>query len=130
MEPQSVLLKRLPTRELEVASAVYQRGNLTAIQVMQSLSKTMGNSSVRTTLQRLQAKGVIKRRREGRRYVYFPSSREPHYRKKVLAWVAAEHYDGSLERMLKEAIELIDELSSAGCMASVPVGLTRQNKKG
>jgi predicted transcriptional regulator len=102
---------------MEVASAVYQRGGLTAIQVMQSLSKTMSNSSVRTTLQRLESKGVIKRRREGKRDVYFPFSREPQIRKKVLVWVASEHYDGSLDDMLREAIELVNELSSADSIA-------------
>jgi predicted transcriptional regulator len=113
---------------MEVASAVYQRGGLTAIQVMQSLSKTMGNSSVRTTLQRLESKGVIKRRREGRRYVYFPSSTEPQSRKRVLAWVASEHYEGSLELMLTEALELVDELSSADTMGSLAFDSTHRHK--
>jgi predicted transcriptional regulator len=113
MDSGSALLKKLPARELEVARAVYHGGSLTANQVIESLSNSMCNSAVRTTLRRLEAKKVIKRRREWGRFVYFASSSEPEFRKKALAWVASEHYGGSLRKMIDEALELVDELSAA-----------------
>jgi predicted transcriptional regulator len=62
-------------------------------------------------LQRLEAKGIVKHRKEGKQFVYYPSASNSAVRRKVLADVALEHFGGSLPELLAEARHLVDDAS-------------------
>lgn len=65
----------LPRSELEVARIVWERGEATVRQVCDALpqDRELDFFTVQTYLRRLEAKGVLKARREGRTNIYTPA---------------------------------------------------------
>ena len=66
-------LDRLAPREREVAGLIVAKGEASASDICAGLSDPLSGAAVRTMLQRLRGKGVIRRRRAGRGFVYFPA---------------------------------------------------------
>lgn len=66
-------LDRLPPRERQIAHIIYARGEASAAEVCDALGSGVSNAAVRSMLRRLEAKGVIQRRKQGRKFIYAPS---------------------------------------------------------
>ena len=58
--------------EDEVMRIVWKRGTATAAEVLDELSRPLSNASVRTILRRLEHKGYLRHKEEGRAFVYMP----------------------------------------------------------
>ena len=71
-----VEVERLARREREVAEAVYALGEASAGEIASCLSDPLSNSAVRSMLGRLEAKGVLRHRRKGRKFYYRPAASE------------------------------------------------------
>jgi len=100
------VLDRLPPREREVAIVVYRRGSATANDVCERLSDPISNAAVRSMLTRLVAKGVLVRRREGKRFHYLPAQLDDK-RESALRRLSREHFGGSLSRTAAAVAMLI-----------------------
>ncbi len=101
MPPRPALAKS----ELEVARIVWRLGSATVRQVLEQLPKNRGLElkTVQTYLRRLEAKGYVKTRKEGRSKVYIPKIRPDR--------VVREVVDDFIDRMFDgEAIPLIQHL--------------------
>ena len=103
-----IMLHRLPPRERQVAEIVHQRGEASATEIRQALPEPLSNGAVRSMLSRLQSKGVVRRRRDGIRYVYLPAGVDPAVREAVLRRVSRDFFDGSLARAADAMIALRD----------------------
>jgi BlaI family transcriptional regulator, penicillinase repressor len=118
-------VSRLPRREREVAEIVYARGEASAIDVCESLSDPISNAAVRSMLTRLEAKGVLRRRKEGRRFFYAPAGDEQAARESALRRVSGEHFGGSLAGLAAAALELakteLDAAAGALALAQAPL---------
>ncbi|MDG3005229.1 BlaI/MecI/CopY family transcriptional regulator [Paludisphaera mucosa] len=67
----------LGARERQIMDAVYRLGEASVAEVLAALADPPSYSSVRTMIRSLEAKGLLKHRQEGIRYVYRPAhSRE------------------------------------------------------
>ena len=99
-------LDRLARREREVAEIVFARGEASAVDVCRALSDPISNAAVRSMLTRLEAKGVLSRRKEGKRFFYAPAGTDPAVRDASLRWLALEHFGGSLARLAGAALDL------------------------
>jgi predicted transcriptional regulator len=99
-------LNRLARREREVAEIVFARGEASAVDVCLALSDPISNAAVRSMLTRLEAKGVLSRRKEGKRFFYAPAGTDPAVRDASLRWLALEHFGGSLARLAAAALDL------------------------
>ena len=99
-------LDRLAPRESEVACSVLARGGASAVEVARDLSDPLSNSAVRSMLRRLQAKGVLTCRKEGRRFIYAPADGAVADREAALRRMSAEHFGGSLLALATAALEL------------------------
>jgi len=110
---------KLPLREREVADVVFSRGEVTANEVC-GILPPLSNSSVRVMLERLERKGVVCKRREGKRNFYFPAISEEPLRETILKRVADDHFDGSLFATALKIIEMmeIQQPGSAGRIVS------------
>lgn len=64
---------RLNRREREIATVVYALHAGTAEDVCFNLSDELNNASVRSMLNRLVEKGILRRTRSGRAFVYLPA---------------------------------------------------------
>ncbi len=101
MPPRPALAKS----ELEVARIVWRLGSATVRQVLEQLPKNRGLElkTVQTYLRRLEAKGYVKTRKEGRSKVYIPKIRPDR--------VVREGVDDFIDRVFDgEAIPLIQHL--------------------
>ncbi|HEV2593671.1 MAG TPA: BlaI/MecI/CopY family transcriptional regulator [Sphingomicrobium sp.] len=88
----SLLLRR----EREVATIVYRLGSATATEVLDTLSKRISNAALRSMLNRLVAKGILKRILSGRAYVYLGALTSSESRDLALKQFADDHFYGSV----------------------------------
>ena len=102
------MLHRLPPRERQVAEIVHQRGEASAAEILNALPEPLSNGAVRSMLSRLQNKGVVRRRSDGKRFVYLPASANPAAREAVLRRVSRDYFEGSLARAADAMIALRD----------------------
>ena len=93
--------ERVPLAPLEndVMQVVWSQGRVTAESVRVELESSHGlkDSTIRTILRRLEAKGYVGHQSEGRVYVYFPSV-EPQN-------VAAQQVKGIIEKLCRGSVE-------------------------
>jgi len=65
-------MARLSRRERQVMEIIYQRGKVTAAEVMEAMTDSPSYSAVRASLRVLEEKGHIRHEAEELRYVYLP----------------------------------------------------------
>ncbi len=101
MPPRAAMAKS----ELEVARIVWKLGSATVRQVLDALPKNRGLDfkTVQTYLRRLEAKGYLKTRKEGRSKVYLPKVRPDRVVREVVDDFMDRLFDG-------EAIPLLHHL--------------------
>lgn len=101
MPPRPALAKS----ELEVARIVWRLGSATVRQILEQLPKNRGLElkTVQTYLRRLEAKGYVKTRKEGRSKVYIPKIRPDRVVREVVEDFMDRVFDG-------EAIPLLQHL--------------------
>jgi predicted transcriptional regulator len=101
--------RRVPARsELEVARIVWELGGATVRQVLEALPEERGLDfkTVQTYLRRLEAKGYLKTKREGRSNVYRPVVRPRQVIGEVMDDLLNRLFDG---RVLPLFQHLVDE---------------------
>ena len=89
-------LCRLPAREQELATIIYLDGEATATELEKALSASITNSAIRSMLTRLVAKGILRSRKEGKKFVYRPAVFDERTRELALTRVTEDYFDGSL----------------------------------
>jgi predicted transcriptional regulator len=85
----------LTKRERQIMDALYRLGRATAAEIMAEMTGAPGNSTVRTQLRVLEAKGHVKHEEEGLRYVYMPTVPRHSARKSALKHLVDTFFDGS-----------------------------------
>lgn len=116
---------RLPRREREVAEIVHARGEASAAEVCDALSDPISNAAVRSMLTRLEAKGVLRRRKEGKRFFYAPAGNGDAAREAAMRRLSRDWFGGSLARTAAALMELakseLDEAVRALALAQAPL---------
>ncbi len=91
--------KRLPESELEIMLAVWDgEGEVSAGQIMQALDRPLTASALHSYLKRLEEKGFLSRRKEGRTNWYAPLVSLRTYQEREGKTVLEKLYAGSLKR--------------------------------
>ena len=86
----------LPRREREILDVLFQIGaEASAEEIRERLSDPPGYSAVRAMLAKLEAKGVVKHRERGLRYVYSPTIPRAAARRSALKRLVDVFFDGS-----------------------------------
>lgn len=96
----------LPDRERQIAEIVYSRNEVSAVDICRSLRDPISNAAVRSMLGRLIRKGVIGRRRVGKKFVYTPALSDAAVRREVLLRVTKICFHGSFAEAQRELREL------------------------
>ena len=87
---------KLSRREREILDALYALGDSAdAEQIRQKLSDPPTYSAVRAMLAKLEAKGAIRHRAEGLRYVYSPVTSRTAAQKKAVSQLMRVFFEGS-----------------------------------
>ena len=101
-------LASLPPRLQEVAAIIYLHTQVTAKQLEAALSHEIDNSTIRTMLRRLIAKGIVRREKgPGRSYVYSPAILQPEVQERALERMADEYFGGSLYQATHRLLALM-----------------------
>ena len=114
----------LTRRERQIMDVLYRLGRATAGEIMDRLPGSPSNSTVRTQLRVLEAKGAVKHQEQGLRYVYLPTVPRHSARRSALKHLVDTFFDGSSAkavaallggetRVADEELERIAELVKA-----------------
>ena len=90
----------LSRRERQIMDTLYQLGRATAGDLMKALPGEPSDSTVRTQLRVLEAKGHVRHEEEGLRYVYLPVVPRRVVRKSALKHLVNTFFDGSVEKVV------------------------------
>ena len=90
----------LSRRERQIMDTLYQLGRATAGELMKALPGEPSDSTVRTQLRVLEAKGHVRHEEEGLRYVYVPVVPRRVVRKSALKHLVNTFFDGSVEKVV------------------------------
>jgi predicted transcriptional regulator len=90
----------LSRRERQIMDTLYQLGRATAGELMKALPGEPSDSTVRTQLRVLEAKGHVRHEEEGLRYVYVPVVPRRVVRKSALKHLVNTFFDGSTEKVV------------------------------
>jgi predicted transcriptional regulator len=86
----------LPRREREILDALYALGKEATVEEIRArLTDTPSNSAVRAMLAKLEAKGQVRHREEGLRYVYAPTTPRSAARRDALRSLVRTFFAGS-----------------------------------
>jgi BlaI family penicillinase repressor len=91
------LTTQLSRRERQIMDVVYQRGRVTAAEVLADLPDPPGYSAVRAMLRLLEEKGHVRHEQDGPRYVYAPTVNRDKARRSALRHLVRTFFDGSTE---------------------------------
>jgi predicted transcriptional regulator len=90
----------LSRRERQIMDILYQLGRATAAEVGAALPGEPSDSTVRTQLRVLEAKGHVRHEEDGQRYVYLPVVSRRVVSKSALKHVVNTFFDGSIESVV------------------------------
>jgi predicted transcriptional regulator len=98
--------KPLPPREAQIAAILYGRGEASANDICRALDGALSNAAVRSMLQRLIAKQIVRRTLKGHRYIYSPAEQRHVDPREALRRVVEEHFGGCFVRAKAELARL------------------------
>ena len=90
----------LSRRERQIVDILYQLGRATAADIVRALPGEPSDSTVRTQLRVLEAKGHVRHEEDGLKYVYLPVVPRRVVRKSALKHVMNTFFDGSAEKVV------------------------------
>jgi predicted transcriptional regulator len=90
----------LSRRERQIMDVLFRLGRATAVEVKQELSGDPTDSTVRTQLRVLEAKGHVRHEEQGLRYIYMPVVRRDAARRSALRHLANTFFDGSAQQIV------------------------------
>ncbi len=92
-------------REREILDVIYAAGPSSVSDVRDQLTEAPSYSAVRTMLTRLVAKGYLRYRREGMRYVYSPARQKESASKDALRRVLNTYFGGSVAQAVNALLD-------------------------
>jgi BlaI family transcriptional regulator, penicillinase repressor len=106
-------LAGLSRRERQIMDIVYQRGRVSAAEVLAALPNPPTYSTVRALLRILEEKGHLQHQEQGLKYVFLPVRPRDHAGRQAMQRVVHTFYDGSLEKAVAALLEVSDSKLSA-----------------
>jgi predicted transcriptional regulator len=115
--PGAAALIRLAPREREVATIIYTHGMLTANEARAYLLKPLSNSAIRSMLTRLEAKGILRKRKAGNKFLFGPVMPGRQLRDRALRRLCDDYFGGSLMDAAVALFALAEAAESEGASA-------------
>lgn len=97
---------QLSRRESQVMEVLYRSKGGTAAEVLACIPDPPTYSAVRSILRILTEKGLVKRRLDGRRYIYFPSVATEHASRSAVRRLVKTFFGGSPQRAMATFLDL------------------------
>ena len=106
------MIDKLPTRERELFEALYALGEATAAELQDAIDDAPSNSAIRVMLSRLEKKGVITHRSEGKSFIYAPAMPEPKIQRSAVQRFVQTYFKGSPVGAAAALIGMSEKVSS------------------
>jgi len=115
--------------EADIMQVVWQKQRVTVQDVFEALSaeRSIAYNTIMTVMTRLAQKGILKRQKEGRAYLYFPAATKSEVARGMLQYIIDKIFGGSRAPVFSHLVEdksLSDE--ELRCLEE----LVREKKKG
>ena len=123
-------LAKLSRRERQCLDVLYQRGEATVAEVMESLTDAPSYSAVRATLNVLLEKGHATHRQDGPRYVYLPVIPADTARSAAVQHLVDTFFGGSTEQAMVALLEISDTRTSRESMERLARRIQAARKEG
>jgi predicted transcriptional regulator len=121
--------EQLPRREREIMDVLYALGHDASVEDIRSrLTATPSNSAVRAMLAKLEAKGHVRHREEGLRYVYAPTTSRTSARRDALRSIVRIFFAGSAGQTATALLEEESWTSEELDALSVEIDRVRKEK--
>jgi predicted transcriptional regulator len=103
----------LSRRERQIMDVLYARGRASVAEVHRALPDAPSYSTVRALLGILVAKGHLRHKAEGHRYIYFPARGRAQAGRSAVRRLLATFFDNSAEQALAALLDVSEETSPA-----------------
>lgn len=90
----------LSRRERQIMDVIYARKEASVLQIQEGLPDAPSATAIRTLLRILEEKGHVRRRKEGREFVYLPTQPRQNAGFQALQHLLATFFEGSIESAL------------------------------
>ncbi|QDT90275.1 BlaI/MecI/CopY family transcriptional regulator [Gimesia algae] len=90
----------LSRRERQIMDSIYSRGEATVLEIQSDLPNAPTPTAIRTMLRILMEKTIVRRHKQGREFVYAPTSPRRPEGTKALKHVIQTFFDGSFKQAL------------------------------
>ena len=120
----------LSRRERQIMDVIYALGEATAADIRARIADPPSYSAVRTLLRVLEAKGHVRHREQGPRYVYGPTVARERARKSALKHLMQTFFEGSPESLVATLMDIEGDQLSEGDMARLQNLIERARKGG
>ena len=97
---------KLSRRERQIMDVVFRVGEATVSEVRAQLPDPPSYSAVRATMGVLEDKGLLRHRKDGRRFVYVPTQSRDKARTSALQHLVNTFFDGSAEGAVATLLKL------------------------
>ena len=97
---------KLSRRERQILDALFEFGEASVQEVLDSIEDPPSYSAVRATLRIMEEKGHVRHRQDGPRYLYGPAQSKVRARKSALARVVDTFFAGSSEDAFAALLDL------------------------
>ena len=99
-------MERLGKLQLQIMRVLWEQGEGTVTDVHAALLETHGlaPTTIATMLKKMEGKGVVAHRTEGRRFVYYPTVTQATVTKTMVADLAERLFDGSAAALASHLI--------------------------
>jgi predicted transcriptional regulator len=99
------LQNELSRRERQVMSVIYSKKRASAKELLAGIPNPPSYSAVRSILNILEAKGLLKHRKDGKKYVYYPTIPREKARESALSHLLKTYFDDSVEKAVTAILE-------------------------
>ena len=102
----------LSRRERQIMDSIYSRGEATVLEIQHDLPNAPTPTAIRTMLRILMDKEIVQRHKQGREFIYAPTSPRRPEGTKALKHVVQTFFDGSFKQALATQLASEDEALS------------------
>lgn len=99
----------LSRRERQIMDSIYSRGEATVLEIQSDLPNPPTPTAIRTMLRILMEKTIVSRHKQGREFVYAPTSPRRPEGTKALKHVIQTFFDGSFKQALAAQLTSDDD---------------------
>jgi len=103
-------MPKLPTLQLAIMQSLWRRGQATVAEVQNDLSndRPLAYTTVATMLTKMERKGLVEHKREGRTFIYRPLVDEERVSRSMVADLAERLFGGSVTALVSHLLDECD----------------------